>query len=527
MKTYYRIPFLLLLTSLSIYSQQMPIGFNSNADNFSVFSGAGFSMTSDPNDGANTVGQFYNDGSNASQGFYLDLMVDIDFQQSITLSFYSFDLNPHNVLLKLESGTNADVQVKEEFTAASSAGWKTITFDFTNAQYSSNGAAVSATGTYGRLAIFIDEGDTIAGTYLIDDIADGTTATDPNVLDVIYTDLVWSDEFDGNGAIDGSKWHHQTFGPNGGQWFNGELQHYTNRTENSNVSGGSLNIIAKRENLTQNGVSLGFTSARLNSKYAFTYGRVDVKAKLPFGNATWPAIWTLGKNINETGAYWQTQGFGTTNWPACGEIDVMEHGLHATNSVSSALHTTSSSGATMNTSTMALSNVADNFYVYSMNWSPNQITFMIDGVGYYTYNKPAVFVDSNNDSIDDGWPFDLEQFLILNIAMGGFSGTPDAGFTESSMVIDYVRVYQYTPLSVDAVFNSEFSVYPNPASEQLYIESKQSISKIEIYSTLGQLVVRQKKETNKINTNHLKSGLYLMKIYSDTKVATKKIMIQN
>ena len=84
-----------------------------------------------------------------------------------------------------------------------------------------------------------------------------------------------------------------------------------------------------------------YTSARLNSKFAFTYGRVDVRAKLPIDLGTWPAIWMLGKNINENGAYWDPV-FGTTNWPACGEVDIMEHGIFPSEDIDyigSALHT--------------------------------------------------------------------------------------------------------------------------------------------------------------------------------------------
>ncbi len=336
-------------------------------------------------------------------------------------------------------------------------------------------------------------------------------------LDVIYTELVWSDEFNGDGNIDATKWHHQTKGPNGGRWFNGELQHYTNRTNNSYVINGNLNIVAKKETFTQDGITLDYTSARLNSKFAFTYGRVDVRAKLPFGNGTWPAIWTLGKNITEQGAYWQEQGFGTTGWPACGEIDIMEHGLHATNDVSCALHTPSSSGNTMNTSTKTLSNVAENFHVYSMNWSPNQITFLIDDVAYYTYN-PSI----KNSST---WPFDLDQFLLLNIAMGGFSGTIDADFSESKMVIDYVRIYQNSTLSVDDVFAEKFSIYSNPTSGFITIYTNENIDKVALYSTLGQLILNRNNTTKQINTKHLKSGIYILKIYSGNKTVTKKIII--
>jgi beta-glucanase (GH16 family) len=519
MKTNYGFAIIIFLCSLHIYSQEMPLDFSDSEDNFIPYAGASFSTRIDPNDTSNIVGEFFNDGSNSNQGFYIDVLVDLDIQQNINLSFYSFDPNSHNILLKLENGTNPNVEVLETFTVPSSSNWQTISFDFTDAIYTSNGTSVSATGTYNRLVIIIDKGFFTSGTYLIDDITDGTIPTDPNALDVIYTDLVWSDEFDNNGAIDASKWHHQTIGPNGGQWYNGELQHYTNRIDNSFVANGNLNIVAKSEVFSQNGITLNYTSARLNSKFAFTYGRVDVRAKLPYGNGTWPAIWALGKNINENGGYWDNQGYGTTGWPACGEIDVMEHGLHATNEVSSAIHTTSSSGDTVNTATNILSNVSENYYLYSMNWSPDQITFMVNGVGYYTYSP------SNQNS--NTWPFNLEQYLLLNIAMGGIAGNVDPSFSESSMVIDYVRVYQNNILSIEDTFADKFSIYPNPASDVITINTNENIDKVLLYSILGQLVINEKITTKQIDTKHLKSGLYILKIYSENNTITKKVIIEN
>jgi beta-glucanase (GH16 family) len=131
-------------------------------------------------------------------------------------------------------------------------------------------------------------------------------------------------------------------------WFNGEIQHYTDREENSYQENGRLHLVAQRERFTDQGVTKNFTSARLNSKFAFTYGRVDIRAKLPTGVGTWPALWMLGRNIDEDGAYWENQGFGTTPWPACGEIDIMEHWGDNQNYVSSAMHTPSSFGGTVN-----------------------------------------------------------------------------------------------------------------------------------------------------------------------------------
>ena len=266
-------------------------------------------------------------------------------------------------------------------------------------------------------------------------------------VDVVYNNLVWSDEFDTNGAVNATKWHHQTQLPAGGSWFNGEVQHYTNQLTNSSVNAGFLNIVAKKEPYTNQGITKQYTSARLNSKFAFLYGRVDIRAKVPTNQGTWPALWMLGKNVNEDGAFFDSQ-FGTTNWPACGEIDIMEHGItpsQPTNYVQSALHTPSSFGNTTNIGGTIANNLGTDYHIYSMNWSPYQITFLLDGVAYYTYN-PAVKTPSN-------WPFTSEQYLLLNIAMGGIAGTIPASFTQTSMDVDYVRVYQNTTPDTQAPTN--------------------------------------------------------------------------
>lgn len=266
-------------------------------------------------------------------------------------------------------------------------------------------------------------------------------------VDVVYNNLVWSDEFDTNGAVNATKWHHQTQLPAGGSWFNGEVQHYTNQLTNSSVNAGFLNIVAKKEPFTDQGITKQYTSARLNSKFAFLYGRVDIRAKVPTNQGTWPALWMLGKNVNEDGGFFDSQ-FGTTNWPACGEIDIMEHGItpsQPTNYVQSALHTPSSFGNTTNIGGTIANNLGTDYHIYSMNWSPYQITFLLDGVAFYTYN-PAVKTPSN-------WPFTSEQYLLLNIAMGGIAGTIPASFTQTSMDVDYVRVYQNTTPDTQAPTN--------------------------------------------------------------------------
>ena len=192
-------------------------------------------------------------------------------------------------------------------------------------------------------------------------------------------ELVWHDEFEGNGEINSENWFHQTQLPLGGSWYNGEIQHYTNRTENSYVSNGTLKIVAKKETFTDQEYTKEYTSARLNSKYAFTYGKVEIRAKLPEGIGTWPALWMLGKNIDEPGAYWQTEGYGTTPWPACGEVDIMEHWGSNQNYIQSAIHTPSSYGGTINHGGQYISTASSDFHVYIIEWSEEEMHFSVDG----------------------------------------------------------------------------------------------------------------------------------------------------
>lgn len=517
MKQFYVYSLLFLFCVSRTYAQQTPIDFSQQAHQFTAFANSQFDFSVDQVDTNNPVGQFFNDGTQEWQGFFIDLTnpIDLSNQQIITLSFYQFDPNMHTIMVKLENGSDADVEVLQ---TNSGSGWAyNLSFDFSNAVLSGDGSSVNAIGTYSRLVIFIDGGTLTPGTYLIDDINDGSEATDPNELDVIYEDLVWADEFDYSGLVDANKWFHQTQLPAGGNWFNGEQQHYTNRIENSFAENGFLKIVAIKESFTDQGETKQYTSARLNSKFAFTYGRVDVRAKLPEGDGTWPAIWTLGKNINETGAYWQTQGFGTTSWPACGEIDIMEHGLGPVNHVSSAIHTPSSFGSTINYQSFILNDVANDFHVYSMNWSPNQITFLIDGVGFYTYN-PAIKDAST-------WPFDEDQYLLLNIAMGGVAGSIDPTFAQSEMVIDYVRVYQNTPLDIEDVSKDEFRIYPNPVSDVVTIKANVEINGLELYNSIGQRIIEKKTNTSCLDVSQLKSGVYTLRIRSNNRLATMRIIV--
>ncbi|MFT5914344.1 MAG: beta-glucanase (GH16 family), partial [Bacteroidia bacterium] len=317
--------------------------------------------------------------------------------------------------------------------------WQTITFDFGTDNYvnlDGNSPPPTQRIDFNRIVLQLNgenNNDKVLA-YLDDFSYDGTIATDPDEPDnpdtPVYDSLVWSDEFDVDGAINSDKWFHQTQLPQGGSWYNGEVQHYTNRTENSVVENGILKITAKKETFTDQGFTKQYTSARLNSKYAFTYGKVEIRAKLPTGVGTWPAIWTLGKNINEDGAYWDNEGFDTTPWPACGEIDIMEHWGDNQNYVTSATHTPSSFGNTFNKGAQTINTVSTAFHVYTLEWTPEKLVFSVDGMVHFTYN-PSV----KNAST---WPFVAEQYFLLNIAI---QPKISSSFTSSAMEIDYIRVY--------------------------------------------------------------------------------------
>ncbi|GAA4809690.1 hypothetical protein GCM10023330_15780 [Litoribaculum gwangyangense] len=510
------------------YAQQLPIDFSSSSDNFRVFSRSSFSFSTDPTDANNPVGQFINDGSVEYQGFYIDLVqpIDLAYRNTLTLSFYSSDANAHNVILKLEQGTNPTVEVQQDLPSSSGNNWVSLTFDF-------GANAGVGSGTYNRLTAFIDGGLLVSGTYLIDDIDYGATWTEPNAIDVVYTDLVWEDNFDSGStpvAINSTNWFHQTYAPRvnndlgGYTWFNDELQHYTDRMDNSYLQNGELNIILKREDYTPSAqpgaASLQFTSARLNSKFSFTYGRVDVRAKLPARATSWPAIWTLGTNIAEVGGYWYQSGVTNTPWPACGEIDIMEHGLHADNTTSSAIHVPGRFGGNPFTKTFGLTDVVNDYHLYSVNWSPNKIVFLVDDTPYYSVTKTQM--ESNGGS----WVFDLDQYLLLNVAVGGFAGTPDLNdFNDSSMVIDYVRVYQNTTLTVEDISETNFKIYPNPARIQLFIKSNVEISAVALYDIFGKQVIKESGDVKTLNVEGLNSGIYLLNIYADNAKIVKKVVI--
>lgn len=242
------------------------------------------------------------------------------------------------------------------------------------------------------------------------------SATKPGEEDVSFDELVWADEFDGNGPLDETSWSYNIGrGQNG--WGNGEAQFYTDRSDNVRIEDGILKITAKREDFS----GAQYTSARIltEKKFEFTYGRVEARAKLPFGGGTWPAIWLLGAD------------YETNIWPGCGEIDIMEHVGNEQDRIFSSLHFPGNFGGDAVTRSVEVPGVSDDFHVYAVEWTENFIRFEVDGEVYHTF--------ANNPSL----PFNSDFFLILNVAMGGnFGGAIDPAFVESTMEVDYVRVYQ-------------------------------------------------------------------------------------
>ncbi|MDN3205235.1 glycoside hydrolase family 16 protein [Algoriphagus sediminis] len=249
-----------------------------------------------------------------------------------------------------------------------------------------------------------------------------------------FDTLVWSDEFNSDGPIDPDKWFMQTQLPESGNgsWWGGLLQHYTDKQDNAFVKDGYLNLVAKKEPYEDQGVLKQYTSARLNSKYAFTYGRVEVRAKMPEGYGTWPAIWMLNTNIDEDGAYWDNEGYGTTVWPYCGEIDIVEHWGKNQDVVSSALHNGSSYGdQTKNVGEQKIIGASSEFHVYSFVWTEDKMTFSVDGKQHLEY--------SPSEKNKNTWPYDDKYYFLMNIAL---EPNLDPDFVGSSMLVDYIRVYK-------------------------------------------------------------------------------------
>jgi len=232
--------------------------------------------------------------------------------------------------------------------------------------------------------------------------------------------LAWADEFEGaaGAAVDSSKWTYD-YGPN---WYNGELQYYSQGTDNAKLDGsGNLVIEARKESRE----GRQYTSARLKTegKKTFTYGRFEGRMKLPYGQGMWPAFWMLGGN----------------SWPNTGEIDIMENLGREPSIIHGTMHGPGYSGTAGPTASYTLpgnAKVSDDFHVFAIEWETNVIRWYVDGMLYST-KTPA-------DIGGNSWVFNHGFFFILNLAVGGeWPGNPDSTTVfPQQMIIDYVRVCQ-------------------------------------------------------------------------------------
>jgi beta-glucanase (GH16 family) len=244
----------------------------------------------------------------------------------------------------------------------------------------------------------------------------------PDEVKVLKYELVWSDEFNTEGLPDNSKWGYDV-GGNG--WGNNELQYYTKEdVDNAFVKQGVLNIVAKKEDFG----GKNYTSARLitKSKGDWQYGKIEVRAKLPKGLGSWPAIWMLGST-------------SPLKWPDDGEIDIMEHVGYDPTVVHSSIHT-KKYNHTINTQKTNKTYVSDfdlNFHNYTVEWTRDFVKAFVDDKEYFSVD--------NDGSGYEAWPFTNKMHLLLNVAVGGnwggLKGLDDTTLPWK-MEIDYVKVYQ-------------------------------------------------------------------------------------
>lgn len=242
--------------------------------------------------------------------------------------------------------------------------------------------------------------------------------------------LVWSDEFDKPGAPDPTKWSYEV-----GLIRNHESQYYTKeRHENARVEDGMLVIEGRKEPFSDpdGRHHANYTSASLTTegKASWTYGRIEVRAKLPEGKGMWPAIWTLGDDIHAVG------------WPRCGEIDIMEFVGKEPDAIHGTAHYSKDGKHASSGNKTAIADPATGFHVYAVEWWPDRIDFFFDDRKYHS-------VPLDDAGPGEANPFRKPHYLILNLALGGDWGGPiNDSKLPQKFVIDYVRVYQQENASI-------------------------------------------------------------------------------
>lgn len=244
-------------------------------------------------------------------------------------------------------------------------------------------------------------------------------------------ELVFADEFAEGDLPDGQKWIYDTY-RNAQGWYNNELQYYSaGRRENARIENGALVIEARAENLGSLSLAdfggQNYSSARLiTNGPGWTYGFYEIRAKLPCGRGTWPAIWMLPADTSIT-------------WLNGGEIDIMEHVGYDPGVIHTSVHTRAFNfrRGSQRTNSYRLPTACDQFHRYQLLWTPERLVFAVDDAPNFLFEK----VRSDRSR----WPFDAPMNLILNIAVGGDWGGQrgiDSAAFPARMEIDHVRVYQ-------------------------------------------------------------------------------------
>ena len=343
-----------------------------------------------------------------------------------------------NFLVKLQEVVDTDVLVN--YTTDDGSAFQNLDYTKKSGSITIPAGSLEATITLEIKTDLIKEGNEVfrlrfdvdAGIKLSKSSATITIANDDSELPYSLDDYstpasytgwtqTWADEFDGT-SINASWWTHEI---GGGGWGNKELEYYTSRSENSRVESGNLIIEARNDNWDGH----EYTSARMITKGKKTFGtsRTDIRARLPYGQGIWPALWMLGNNID------------TKSWPACGEIDIMELIGKEPSTTHATVHWGSDFANhkyTGNAYMLSDEKFNDRYHVFSVVRELNQMWFFVDDILIYEFSSKDLQGQPN--------PFNEDYFFIFNVAVGGnWPGNPD-GTTifPQKMEVDYIRVFE-------------------------------------------------------------------------------------
>lgn len=280
----------------------------------------------------------------------------------------------------------------------------------------------------------VEDGRVVFNLGTIEDSITGTGTVTIDDVKLTGVELVWTDEFDEDGLPDVDNWSFEIANPG---WVNNELQHYTDSIKNAEIIDGELKINMLKENV--NGEDI-YTSARVvtRNKADWLYGRFEIRAKLPIGKGTWPAIWMMPTH----------SVYGT--WPNSGEMDILEYVGYQPGIVHGSVHSKNYYFKLGNnyTNMTKIENEGD-YHLYSVDWTPNKVEISLDGLPYAIYEDGVVLSDGTKADLSTGWeayPFNQEFYMILNVAFGGDWGGAlgiDESIDKATMTVDYVRAYSY------------------------------------------------------------------------------------